>query len=349
MGFVEKYGLAALFVLCGLILMVGIFADDGALQTRRETDQRERHVSERGDTLLASNPNERSELESGVAVESGENEATRDYRRAFEDAQGQRDLANGGMGGGLQDDVSSGGNSGPVTERVTPRRLDDAFVAPEESAGLADDRPVAIDSDAEPTRGDIQIGGRPREVPAAPSNSEDEAGPSGSEPGADQAVEYRVRKGDGLWVIAGRFYGSKARTTAMNAIRAANPKKIKGELVPYPATILLPTEGMLAEKRAALTGTASASRAKNASAKKSESKPASDKKTASKKSGKTYTRVLGKSEHVVREGESLWTICSRFYKRGALYKALAAHNKLDHSKGLPAGTKLSMPKSLALE
>ena len=52
MGFVERYGLVVLFVLCALIVGVGIFADDGALSHAKETDQRARHVTQRQNSLV---------------------------------------------------------------------------------------------------------------------------------------------------------------------------------------------------------------------------------------------------------------------------------------------------------
>jgi len=53
--------------------------------------------------------------------------------------------------------------------------------------------------------------------------------------------------------------------------------------------------------------------------------------------------ATGESIHVVKRGDTLWSIAQRYYGRGARWREIAGANGITDSKKLPIGLQLTIP------
>ncbi len=335
MGFVERYGLVALFVLCALIVGVGVFADDGALSEAKAADKKLRQVVKRQESLATAgslSPKRRWELSeqeglqnSGLSNSGGEagqkprlipsdDEMPISRRRREEESSRlspepfhpvSPDASRGDVGGGED----------ALGDRFNPK-------------GLLTNHNRRLGS--EPERRAVRLGGAvkvnplpgPKELPPVLPMKRVQK----------QAEKYLAQRGDGLWRIAEKMYGVKNITATMRAIQALNPdialaENHSGKKLQPGMVVLLPKEGL----RKSL----------------SSSKEAGAKGVSSKKSSTGGIQsTKGATEHVVAKGESLWKISERYYGAGKHWKRLARHNGIDPEKNLVLGTKLKIPAKL---
>ncbi len=328
MGYVEKYGLIALVVLCVLIIGVGLLSEDGAYAKQRK--QQLLLESQQGDAAGQSSPGVASAGAGGGAgeetlegmdpAEFRDDELARAvFLRRQEEAQHSK----------LRPEFSS--SEGPAGEgglAAGPRKIPGQFPAENESQdpGTAGDPEQELEG-----LEDGPAGQRPSKLQKSKLQKKRSDGPRLVDPAPSSTeqgfVLHKIRKGDFFGKLAKRYYGH-AKATQIDRIRDANPKVSDTGLIPG-KTLRIPLKGMkssvLAEQRAANKGSSS-------------------KKSSSKKGSRVAKRGKAKTRsHKVRKGDNLTRLSRRYYGSERYGRFLARFNGIQPGAILYPGTVLRIP------
>lgn len=258
MGNVERYGLLALFVLCALIVGVGIFGKDGTTVPDFERAKLERQVQPVPPEVLAkSNPRDGWEDTTNRkgSVDLNEGDDLRPVREdpAFDNVRGSSSLGEDHSGRKASfvpldvpakdtpNKIDTPLNVKTATREYVVKAGESYWVIAKNELGSPSAKNIELLRRLNPQYGETLPRNAKLVLPATAAltvSGGDTPQKQQDKPAAAGTVEYRVQKGDSLWKIAQKQLGSGTKEN-IDRIRRANPSLV-GDRVDAGMAILLP-------------------------------------------------------------------------------------------------------------